>query len=67
MDEPVSLELERLPRQTLHHAWAPKLGRLIVLSSVGQLWLWAMLEAHLSAKLNRALSGAVFLMGERRS
>jgi len=40
LDEPVSLELERLPRQTLHHAWAPKLGRLIVLSSVGQLWLW---------------------------
>jgi hypothetical protein len=46
LNEPVPLELERLPRQTLHHAWAPKLGRLIVLSSVGQLWLWALLEAH---------------------
>jgi len=44
--EPEALPLQRLPRQTLHHAWAPKLGRMIVLNSSGQLRLWAMLEAH---------------------
>ena len=44
--EPAALPLRRLPRQTLHHAWAPKLGRTIVLSGAGQLRLWAMLEAH---------------------
>jgi hypothetical protein len=44
--EPSSLALERLPRQTLHHAWAPKLGRVIMLNSTAQLGLWALLEAH---------------------
>ena len=46
MHEPAALPLQRLPMQTLHHAWAPKLGRTIVLNSTGQLRLWAMLEAH---------------------
>ena len=46
MPEPAALPLQRLPRQTLHHAWAPKLGRTIVLNGVGRLRLWAMLEAH---------------------
>lgn len=46
MPEPAALPLQRLPRQTLHHAWAPKLGRTIVLNGFGQLRLWAMLEAH---------------------
>ena len=46
MTEPFPLELERLPRQTLHHAWAPKLGRIVVLNSTAQLGLWALLEAH---------------------
>lgn len=40
------MALERLPRQTLHHAWAPKLGRVIMLNSTAQLGLWALLEAH---------------------
>ena len=46
MPEPAVLPLQRLPKQTLHHAWAPKLGRTIVLNSLGQLRLWALLEAH---------------------
>ena len=50
MREPGALPLQRLPRQTLHHAWAPKLGRTIVLTSTGQLRLWAMLEAHPGVK-----------------
>ena len=44
--EPMALPLKRLPWQTLHHVWAPKLGRTIVLSSTRQLRLWVMLEAH---------------------
>ena len=46
MIEPSPLALNRLPRQTLHHAWAPKLGRVIMLNSTAQLGLWALLEAH---------------------
>lgn len=46
MFEPVSLPLHRLPKQTLHHVWAPKLGRPILLTGQGQLLLWAMLEAN---------------------
>ena len=46
MNEPLPLAVERHPWQTLHHAWAPKLGRTIVLNSTGQLRLWAMLEAY---------------------
>ena len=44
--EPVSLPLHRLPKQTLHHVWAPKLGRPILLTGQSQLLLWAMLEAN---------------------
>ena len=46
MPDPTALPLRRLPRQTLHHVWAPKLGRTIVLNGLGQLRLWAMLEAR---------------------
>ena len=46
MPEPTALPLQRLHGQTLHHMWAPKLGRTVVLNSMGQLRLWAMLEAH---------------------
>ena len=46
MFEPVALPLHRLPKQTLHHVWAPKLGRPVLLTSQGQLHLWAMLEAN---------------------
>ena len=46
MIEPVALPIERSPRQTLHHVWAPKLRRIVMLTGQAQLHLWAMLEAH---------------------
>jgi len=46
MTRPVPLPVRRLPRQTLHHAWAPKLQRPILFSSAMQLRLWIMLEAN---------------------
>lgn len=46
MADPVALPVKRLPKQTLHHAWAPKLSRTIVLAGRDQLHLWVMLEAH---------------------
>jgi hypothetical protein len=44
--DPVAQPVKRLPKQTLHHAWAPKLNRTIVLAGRDQLHLWVMLEAH---------------------
>ena len=46
MREPEALRLQRLPRQSLHPAWAPRLGRTSALDRSGQLRLWAMREAH---------------------
>ena len=46
MVEPVALPIQRSPRQTLHHVWAPKLRRIVMLTGQAQLHLWAMLEAH---------------------
>jgi hypothetical protein len=46
MSDPAPLPLQRQPKQTLHHVWAPKLGRPVVLNSRSQLHLWAMLEAN---------------------
>ena len=46
MTEPIALPLQRYPKQTLHHAWAPKLGRTILFTGRDQLRLWVMLEAH---------------------
>jgi len=46
MTDPMPLPMQRLPKQTLHHVWAPKLGRPVVLNSLRQLQLWAMLEAN---------------------
>ena len=46
MYEPTALPLQRLPRQSLHHVWAPKLGRIAMFTSQQQLHLWTMLEAH---------------------
>ena len=46
MVEPVALPIQRGPRQTLHHVWAPKLRRIVMLTGQAQLHLWAMLEAH---------------------
>lgn len=46
MFEPVALPLHRLPKQTLHHVWAPKLGRPVLLTGEGQLLVWTMLEAN---------------------
>jgi len=43
---PVALPIQRGPRQTLHHVWAPKLRRIVMLTGQAQLHLWAMLEAH---------------------
>jgi hypothetical protein len=46
MTEPVPLPVQRLPKQTLHHAWAPKLRRPVMFASVAQVRLWVMLEAN---------------------
>lgn len=46
MTDPIALPVKRLPKQTLHHAWAPKLNRTVVLAGRDQLRLWVMLEAH---------------------
>ena len=44
--EPSPRAVNRHPKQTLHHAWAPKLGRTVLFTSREQLHLWVMLEAH---------------------
>lgn len=46
MTDPISLPVKRLPKQTLHHVWAPKLNRTVVLAGRDQLHLWVMLEAN---------------------
>lgn len=46
MNAPVPLPVRRLPKQTLHHAWAPKLRRPVLFASATQLRLWIMLEAN---------------------
>lgn len=46
LTEPSALPVQRHPRQTLHHVWAPKLGRTLMLTGRDQLHLWVMLEAH---------------------
>lgn len=46
MNVPTPLPVRRLPRQTLHHAWAPNLRRPILFVSETQLRLWIMLEAN---------------------
>ena len=43
MVEPVALPVQRSPKQTLHHVWAPKLCRIVMLTGQDQLHLWAML------------------------
>lgn len=46
MTDPIALPVKRLPKQTLHHVWAPKLNHTVVLAGRDQLHLWVMLEAH---------------------
>ena len=46
MHPPEPLPVSRLPKQTLHHVWSPKLQRTLVLTSVNQVRLWVMLEAN---------------------
>ena len=46
MHAPEPLPVSRLPKQTLHHVWSPKLQRTLVLTSVNQVRLWVMLEAN---------------------
>lgn len=46
MNVPTPLPVRRLPKQTLHHAWAPKLRRPILFACATQLRLWIMLEAN---------------------
>src|SRR5260370_41763081 len=46
MQPPEPLPVSRLPKQTLHHVWSPKLQRTLVLTSVNQVRLWVMLEAN---------------------
>ncbi len=46
MADPIALPVKRLPKQTLHHVWAPKLSRTVVLAGRDLLHLWVMLEAH---------------------
>ena len=38
MTEPIALPVQRHPRQTLHHVWAPKLGRALMFTSLGSLF-----------------------------
>jgi hypothetical protein len=45
-----TLPVSRLPKQTLHHAWSPKLQRTLVLTSVNQVRLRVMLEANPAVK-----------------
>ena len=44
--DPIALPVNRSPKQTLHHVWAPKLNRTVVLAGRDELHLWVMLEAH---------------------
>jgi hypothetical protein len=46
MTEPTAVPVQRFPAQTLHHVWAPKLGRTVVFNHRAQLHLWVMLEAN---------------------
>src|SRR5260370_643171 len=46
MREPVPVPVQRLPKQTLQHAWAPKLRRPVMFASMTQVRLWIMLEAN---------------------
>ena len=46
MNAPVPMPVRRLPRQTLYHAWAPKLRRPVLFSSAMLLRLWIMIEAN---------------------
>ena len=46
MADPIALPVNRRPKQTLHHVWAPKLNRTVVLAGRDELHLWVMLEAH---------------------
>ncbi|MFX1767838.1 hypothetical protein PWP93_35745 [Paraburkholderia sp. A1RI-2L] len=46
MKEPVPAPVQRPPKQTLHHAWAPKLRRPVMFASATQVRLWIMLEAN---------------------
>lgn len=46
MPKPTALLVQRSPKQTLHHVWAPKLGRIVMLTGPDALHLWTMLEAH---------------------
>ena len=46
MTGPIALPVQRSPRQTLHHVWAPKLRRIVMLTGQDQLHLWTILEAH---------------------
>ena len=46
MSDPTPLPMRRLPKQTLHHVWAPKLARPVVLNGLRQLQLWTLLEAN---------------------
>lgn len=42
MTDPITLPVKRFPKQTLHHVWAPKLNRTVVLVGRDQLHLWVM-------------------------
>ncbi|MFL9876700.1 hypothetical protein [Paraburkholderia megapolitana] len=46
MNPPEALPVSRLPKQTLHHVWSPKLKRALVFTSLDQVRLWVMLEAN---------------------
>jgi hypothetical protein len=46
MHPPEPLPVPRLPKQTLHHVWSPKLQRALILTSVNQVRLWVMLEVN---------------------
>ena len=39
MTDPIALPVNRLPKQTVHQVWAPKLNRTVVLAGRDQLHL----------------------------
>jgi hypothetical protein len=51
MINPVPMPVQRLPKQTLHHAWAPKLGHPVMFTPVSQVHLWVMSASAPKARI----------------
>ena len=51
MINPVPMPVQRLPKQTLRHAWAPKLGHPVMFTPVSQVHLWVMCASAPKARI----------------